>query len=102
MMNYNNEGLQKFSNNLKELTNKNQVSIDALFNDQFIQRHTSVDNIQELYSKSGFKCETEDDIKNIYEDEKWDEYITKVTKFDSWLDMQKNAMGEYVKKQLGF
>jgi hypothetical protein len=49
---------------------------------------------------SPFKVETKEDFEAIPDDE-WNTYIASNTSFESWEEMQHQAAGEYVAKQIG-
>lgn len=77
--------------NLQKLMNMgDSISFADLLSPQFITEHTDFETIQELFQKSGFTVETEEDFKAI-PDEEWDTFITENTSFDSWKDMQIKA-----------
>lgn len=95
------KGLDKLSKNLKKLESTNTVRLDNLFNSTFMKKYTDFISIYELFEKSQYEVNTEEDLKNI-PDLEWDIYINSVTKFNSWKDMQKLAGQEFIKKQMGF
>lgn len=101
------EGFNEFQKTLdgiakkaEQLDGQHDVPFSELFNDDFINKHTSLSSIQELLDKSGFKIESKEDFNSIPDDQ-WDTYIKSVTDFDSWEDMMEEAISELVARQLG-
>lgn len=96
--------LEKKINDLdkKQKENGGSVSIPftELFNDKFMIENTQFQTFDELFEKSGFKIESQEDFKNIPDDE-WDIFIKENTKFDSWQEMYSEAGTKYVASQLG-
>ena len=60
---------------------------------------SNFNDIEHLFEASGFTVESKEDFEAI-PDDKWNEFIVKNTSFNSWEDMQKEAMNLYVKEQL--
>jgi hypothetical protein len=84
-----------------ELDGKEQaVSLSELLNDDFISEHSSFASFDELLAASPFKVETKEDFEAI-PDVAWDTYIAANTSFESWEEMQHQAAGEYLAKQIG-
>nr|WP_278187031.1 hypothetical protein [Acinetobacter higginsii] len=92
-------GLKKLTENVKKLEGQSDVSLGTLFNEGFLQAHTSFQNIDELFERAGFKVETPEDFAAIPQDE-IDQFIRENTPFDSFSDLQSKATVEYVKKNL--
>jgi len=83
-----------------ELDGKQQaVSAGELLNDDFVAKHSSFATFDELLAASPFKIETKEDFAAIPSAE-WDTYIAANTSFESWEEMQHQAAGEYLAKQL--
>ena len=77
-----------------------QVPLSDLLNDNFIAKHSSFASFDELLAASPFKVETKEDFEAI-PDADWDTYIVSNTSFESWEEMQQQAAGEYLAKQIG-
>lgn len=102
------KGLDKFQRDLSNIAKKAQelegqknFSFEELFNVSFMNKHTSFTNFNDFLVAGGFIVNSAEDFKAIPDDE-FDEYIQKSTKFTSWSQMQEEATGEYVARQLGF
>ncbi|MDV7604327.1 hypothetical protein R4610_06530 [Acinetobacter baumannii] len=92
-------GLKKLTENAKKLDGEQQVSLGTLFNEGFLQANTDFKSIDDLFEKAGFKVETEEDFAAIPQED-IDAFVCENTKFESFTDMQQQAMTEYVRKQL--
>ena len=77
-----------------------QVPLSELLNDRFIAEHSSFASFDELLAASPFKVETKEDFEAI-PDAEWNAYIAANTSFESWEEMQHQAAGEYLAKQIG-
>lgn len=91
--------LKKIQNNVEKMSGKHEVKFIDLFDNNFMQRNTSFKSIEELFEKSGFKVETNEDFKKI-PDDKWDKFIQDNTNFNDWKEMSDKAVEEYTKKKL--
>ena len=76
------------------------VPLSEFLNDDFIAKHSSFASFNELLAASPFKVETKEDFEAI-PDANWDINIAANTSFGSWKEMQHEAVGEYVAKQIG-
>lgn len=81
--------------NLEKLINVgDNISFADLFNPEFMAEYTDFKTIQDLFKKSTYHIETEDDFKEIPDDE-WEAFIIANTSFDSWKAMQIKAFDVY-------
>jgi hypothetical protein len=101
-------GLNEFTKKLDELAKKaeqlngtNNVPFSELFNKEFMQLNTKYTSIESMFESSGYNITSKEDFLAI-PDAEWDSFVVKSTNFASWVDMQKSATAEYVKKRLGF
>ena len=93
--------LDEMAKRAAELDGKQQeVSLSELLNDEFIAEHSSFASFDELLASSPFKVETKEDFEAI-PDAEWDTYIAANTSFESWEEMQQQAAGEYLLRQIG-
>ncbi len=97
------KNLKDFEKALKKKSNdvSGIVSYDVLFNEPFMKKYTDFSSFEELLSAGGFIVNSEDDFKNIPDDQ-FDQHISKTTKFDSWEDMQSTAATVYMADRLKF
>jgi hypothetical protein len=93
------DGFKKLAKNAKDMDGASQVQLTDLMTSEFISGCSSYENLDSLFSQSGFKIESKEDFEAIPDNE-WEEFIVNNTSFDSWEEMQKTAMTAYVKKQL--
>lgn len=93
--------LNSIAKKAQELEGQRNVTFDELFTESFMNKHTSFTNFNDFLVAGGFIVKSAEDFKAIPDDE-FDEYIQKSTKFTSWSQMQEEATGEYVARQLGF
>lgn len=92
-------GLKNLTENAKKLEGEQQLSLGTLFNEGFLLANTNFESIDDLFEKAGFKVETEEDFAAIPQED-IDVFVRENTKFESFTDMQQQAMAEYVRKQL--
>jgi len=97
--------LTNMAEKAEELEGTKKVSFDELFNKDFMIRHTDYAKFDDFVIQSklvpdGTTTLTEEIFTAIPDDD-FDEYISKITKFDSWEHMKQIAVEEYYKKQLG-
>jgi hypothetical protein len=77
------------------------IDLVKIMNNDFMKKHTSFRTVEELFEKSEFKIETQEDFENLSED-KVDIFIKENTKFNSWEEILNEASCEYISKQLKF
>lgn len=80
----------KEANLQKLMSLGDNISFADLLTPEFLTQYTSFKTMDELFEKSGFTVETEEDFKEI-SDEAWEDFIVKTTSFDSWKEMQIKA-----------
>lgn len=74
------------------------VSFNDLFTSSFMTTYTQFSNFKELLDAGKFKVNSLADFMAIL-DAKFDVFINKTTKFQTWEKMQSAAVAEYLKKQ---
>ncbi|MCU6792474.1 hypothetical protein OB236_10070 [Paenibacillus sp. WQ 127069] len=72
----------------------NHVSLDKLFNESFMSKHSSFKSFDEFLEKGNFQVKTQEDINNIH-DELFDRHVVRETDFASWKSMLDKANVEY-------
>ncbi len=75
------------------------ASFNDLFSSSFMTCHTQFSTFKELLDTGKFDVKSLEDFNSIL-NSKFDEYISKTTKFQNWEEMQSNAVAEYFKKEL--
>lgn len=75
----------------------NHISLNALFNEAFMSKHSSFKSFGEFLEKGNFQVETHEDIKNI-PDELFDRHVARETGFANWQSMLDTANVEYTGK----
>ncbi|WP_341281188.1 hypothetical protein [Paenibacillus sp. FSL H8-0537] len=90
-----------FDDLLKELqgqkTNQedpNEVSLQELFNDAFMSKHSSSSSFGQFLEKGNFQAETHEEIDNI-PDELFDRHVARETEFADWKSMLDTATKTY-------
>jgi hypothetical protein len=81
------------------MSETSQIKLKDFMTSKFISNCSNFNDIEHLFEASGFTVESKEDFEAI-PDDKWNEFIVKNTSFNSWEDMQKEAMNLYVKEQL--
>jgi hypothetical protein len=92
--------LNNLSSKAEELNGEHRVPFTELFNEAFMRQYTSCATVQDLFDKSGFTIENQEDFARIPDDE-WDAYIQNVTQFADWKSMMDAAAKEYLRTKLG-
>lgn len=104
------DGLDDLQEDLERLQNKIQefddldgerVPFDELFPDQFMQKYTDANNIEEFFANSPWEVESQDEFEDVSETE-LDEYVDNHSRFRTWGQMKEKAGEEFVKKRMGF
>lgn len=75
----------------------NHISLDELFNESFMSKHSSFKSFGEFLEKGNFQVKTQEDIHNI-PDELFDRYVVRETDFANWKSMLNAATMEYAVK----
>ena len=96
-----NERLDALTEKVSSLEGNHTLPFLELFSDAFMQECSSFSSFADFLEAGGFEVNSPDDFKAIPDDE-FDAHIAETTDFDSWESMQKAAVAEYLKKQLGF
>jgi len=71
----------------------NQISLDELFNEAFMSKHTSFKNFEAFMEKGNFEVKTLEDINN-YPEELFDRHVVRETNFADWETMRDSATKE--------
>lgn len=95
----NTDGLKKLAKNAEAMSGTSQIKLKDFMTPKFISNCSNFNDIEHLFDESGFAVESKEDFEAI-PDDKWNEFIVENTSFDSWEEMQKEAMAIYVKEQL--
>ena len=98
-MSYENRGLQRLQDNLRNLSDTKRVPLLELFSPEFMREHTPFPTFQSLLEASPFSVHSAEDLQKI-PSEDWDAFTRTVTRFHSWEEMQKEAGLAWVKSQL--
>ncbi|SFM37571.1 hypothetical protein SAMN03159341_12928 [Paenibacillus sp. 1_12] len=72
----------------------NHVSLEKLFNESFMSKHSSFKSFEEFLEKGNFQVKTHEDINNIH-DELFDRHVVRETDFANWKSMLDSATKEY-------
>lgn len=75
----------------------NHISLDELFNESFMSKHSSCKSFGEFVEKGNFQIKTQEDITNI-PDELFNRYVVRETDFADWKSMLDTATMEYTGK----
>lgn len=91
-------GFEEFERKLDDISKKAEAlhgQHQVQISDKFVQQHSNFSSISELLKVGGFSSIEEAD------DEKFDQFISDNTDFDSWNDFL-NGLAADVSSQLGF
>jgi hypothetical protein len=75
----------------------NHISLDKLFNESFMSKHSSFNSFGEFLEKGNFQAQTQEDIHKI-PDELLDRHVARETDFPNWKTMLDTATMEYADK----
>lgn len=75
----------------------NHVSLDELFNESFMSKHSNFKSFSSFVEKGNFQVETQADVDNI-PDELFDRHVARETDFADWKSMLDTATKEYENK----
>jgi hypothetical protein len=75
----------------------NHVSLDELFNESFMSKHSGFKSFGEFLEKGSFHVKIQEDINNI-DDELFDRHVVRETDFADWKSMLDTATVEYYGK----
>lgn len=101
-------GLKEFERKLRGLSDRaeaisgeHSVPMSELLAPSFLAGCTLFNSANELFEKSGYKIESQEDFSAI-PDERWDEFIRNNTSFSSWNEMLQAASAAWARRKLGF
>lgn len=81
-----------------ELDETNEIPFIELFPPDFMRLYTDFDNIEEFFEASPWSVESQEDFRDIPQED-FDEYIDTHTDFPDWEVMQQTAGKQYIEKQ---
>ncbi|MCF7618562.1 MULTISPECIES: hypothetical protein [Bacillus] len=93
--------LEKMQQKAKELEKGQEVQLNDLFTDSFMKKNTKFSSLDEMFDKSPFTIENQQDFESI-PDDLWDNFVRENSKFLNWGEMQQEAKNLYIAMQLGF
>ncbi|RKP46766.1 hypothetical protein D7Z26_24500 [Cohnella endophytica] len=76
----------------------NHISLDELFNESFMSKHSTCKSFEEFSEKGNFQIKTREDIANVLE-ELWDRHVARETNFANWQSMLDTANAELPAKK---
>jgi hypothetical protein len=89
-----------FDDLLKELQGQKaqedsgQISLDKLFNEAFMSKHSAFTSFEDFLVKGNFQADTHEEIANI-PDELFDRHVARETNFANWQSMLDAATKAY-------
>lgn len=98
----NEEKLQEIRENASKLSEmKQDVAVEEVFTDAFVQRHTEFSSIGELLDAAGYQGTTDDDFDQFIRHSAIDRFVAENTPFHSWQAFQDQAVAAYIARLLG-
>lgn len=91
--------LDRLGEDADSIDGANSVSFDELFPEDFMRTYAEYDSIETFFAESPWTVETEEDFKQIPEDE-FDQYVNDHTGFNSWEAMLSVAAREWLSRRL--
>lgn len=92
--------LDKISDNAKKINGTSDMSIDTLFNSEFMKKYTNEEDIIKFVESSELSIKNQDDFNEMTQTKDWDTYVSENTNFSSWHEMLEKALNEYTFKNL--
>ena len=99
-------GLDKFGKQLEYLGNKVQslsgqqsVTLNELLTPDFLATCSTFSSAGEMFERSGFKVESQEDFAAI-PDDAWDDFICANTRYFNWREMLQVASAAWAKRNL--
>ncbi|KUO69829.1 MAG: hypothetical protein APF81_06215 [Desulfosporosinus sp. BRH_c37] len=89
---------ENLENAEKSEKSMSMVSFKDLFTPDFMTTYTDFANFSELLINGKFNVNSLEEFLTIL-DKKFDKFIKKRTKFQSWEEMQSTAVADYLKKK---
>jgi len=92
--------LNQINNEIQKAADKagGEVSLAELFDDKFMREYSKCNSFDEFCEKGGVPTDKEAFAE--FPEEKMDDAVRELTRFDTWNDMQQQAATIYMKKQL--
>ncbi|KOR76864.1 hypothetical protein [Paenibacillus solani] len=81
---------------------KQEVPVDELFPESFIQKHTRFSSINHLLLAAGYEGSTDEEFDEFIQGNTINPFIVEHTPFRSWQDFQELAVSAYITKWIGF
>jgi len=91
--------LESFQKKAKEMEGTNSISFQELFTPEFLRKYTSFISLNEMFEKSEFTINSQEDFEKIPEGA-WDKFISANSKFNLWKEMLDVAGKEWVARRL--
>lgn len=89
------QDFQDITDNADELSESQLVPDSALFTSSFMQQYTKFESYDAFLDNSGFDVSSQESMDAI-PGEEMDKYVAENTDFDSWEEMQGQAVDEYL------
>lgn len=94
------KNLETLQRNAQELDGRHHLTLRELFPDQFMTAYTDFGSMQEMLDASGFDGETEEEIKNIFSGQEWNDFVSGRTMFSSWQEMMRRGCADWTRERL--
>jgi hypothetical protein len=92
--------LENLKNSAEALGGEHSVPMKELLTPDFLATCSTLSSVDEMFERSGFKVESQEDFAAI-PDDAWDEFIRTNTSFFSWEEMLQSATAAWAKAKLG-
>lgn len=91
--------LDQLRKNLDEISGTHSYSLKEMFPDDFLHKHTKFSSISDFFEATGFKLDSQDDLKNL-DETALDKFVSENSDFDSWESMKRQAGVELLEKKI--
>ena len=93
--------LEQLQQQVDAVSREQSVPLSELLTADFLATCSTLSSVDEMFERSGFKVESEDDFAAIPDDE-WEAFIRANTSYFSWKEMLAAAGAAWTKAKLGF
>lgn len=91
--------LQDLENKVQSLSGQQAVPLNELLDPEFLAACSTFSSVNDMFERSGFKVESQEDFAAIPDDD-WEDFICTNTSYLSWQEMLVAAGAAWTKRKL--
>lgn len=89
------KNIEQYGKELEALDGEHHYTLDDLFTDSFMKRHTNFETLQQMADASGIQS-----VEEINSPE-WSAFVASNTRFSGWSEMHQTGLSEWISKKAG-